>query len=234
MDDMHESSLEALASGSLHCYNKVGVHVTSERQSQCAELCAGRTARALEGERNSRRIYICTSWDRWWRRDCMVVQGSMTLRFVDLDKAFDTVLREMVMAILRWIAWIAPSRRRTLLSDAWKSTTCIINKKSTWLWVVPSCRRAVRACGTSLVRWMALQCAKRTARRLASTLQSHFCIRQIRKESVGGTTIQQRRHVEGLRGCTWCSPPYLRETTLAFTLYSRNPRELGSILDTNV
>ena len=29
-----------------------------------------------------------------------------------------------------------------------------------------SCRRAVRACGTSLVRWMALQCAKRTARRL--------------------------------------------------------------------
>ena len=28
-------------------------------------------------------------------------------------------------------------------------------------------RRAVRACGTSLVRWMALQCAKRTARRLA-------------------------------------------------------------------
>ena len=29
-----------------------------------------------------------------------------------------------------------------------------------------SCRRAVRACGTSLVRWMAFQCAKRTARRL--------------------------------------------------------------------
>ena len=33
--------------------------------------------------------------------------------------------------------------------------------------VVPSCRRALRACGTSLVRWMALQCAKRTVRRLA-------------------------------------------------------------------
>ena len=32
--------------------------------------------------------------------------------------------------------------------------------------VVPSCRRAVRACSTSLVRWMALQCAKRTARRV--------------------------------------------------------------------
>ena len=29
-----------------------------------------------------------------------------------------------------------------------------------------SCRRAVRACGTSLVRWMALQCTKRTACRL--------------------------------------------------------------------
>ena len=28
-------------------------------------------------------------------------------------------------------------------------------------------RVSVRACGTSLVRWMALQCTKRTARRLA-------------------------------------------------------------------
>ena len=30
------------------------------------------------------------------------VQGSMDLGFVDLEKAFDTVPREMVMATLRW------------------------------------------------------------------------------------------------------------------------------------
>ena len=31
------------------------------------------------------------------------VQGSMDLGFVDLEKAFDTVPREMVMATLRWM-----------------------------------------------------------------------------------------------------------------------------------
>ena len=33
----------------------------------------------------------------------MKVQGSMALGFVDLEKAFDTVPREMVMATLRWM-----------------------------------------------------------------------------------------------------------------------------------
>ena len=32
-----------------------------------------------------------------------LVQGSMALGFVDLEKAFDTVPREMVMATLRWM-----------------------------------------------------------------------------------------------------------------------------------
>ena len=31
------------------------------------------------------------------------VQGSMALGFVDVEKAFDTVPREMVMATLRWM-----------------------------------------------------------------------------------------------------------------------------------
>ena len=31
------------------------------------------------------------------------IQGSMALGFVDLEKAFDTVPREMVMATLRWM-----------------------------------------------------------------------------------------------------------------------------------
>ncbi len=31
------------------------------------------------------------------------VQGIMSLGFVDLEKAFDTVPREMVMATLRWM-----------------------------------------------------------------------------------------------------------------------------------
>ena len=33
----------------------------------------------------------------------MEVQGSMALGFVDLEKSFDTVPREMVMATLRWM-----------------------------------------------------------------------------------------------------------------------------------
>ena len=33
----------------------------------------------------------------------MGVQGIMSLGFVDLEKAFDTVPREMVMATLRWM-----------------------------------------------------------------------------------------------------------------------------------
>ena len=31
------------------------------------------------------------------------VQGSMVLGFVDMEKAFDTVPREMVMATLEWM-----------------------------------------------------------------------------------------------------------------------------------
>ena len=37
------------------------------------------------------------------------VQGIMALEFVDLDKAFDTVPREMVMATLRWMG--VPERK---------------------------------------------------------------------------------------------------------------------------
>ena len=33
----------------------------------------------------------------------LVIQGSVALGFVDLEKAFDTVPREMVMATLRWM-----------------------------------------------------------------------------------------------------------------------------------
>ena len=33
------------------------------------------------------------------------VQGSMALGFVDLERAFDTVPREMVMATLRWMEY---------------------------------------------------------------------------------------------------------------------------------
>ena len=49
-----------------------------------------------EGERNSRRDVRPESDGRE-----ETVQGSMTLGFVDLEKAFDTVPREMVMVTLR-------------------------------------------------------------------------------------------------------------------------------------
>ena len=51
--------------------------------------------------------------------------------------------------------------------------------------VVQSCRRAVRACGTSLVRWMALQCAKRTARRLRADLSDRWTYGGQRSHAIG-------------------------------------------------
>ena len=50
-------------------------------------------------ERNIRRD-VCPETDLEKRLDA---QGSMALGFVDLEKAFDTVPREMVMATLRWM-----------------------------------------------------------------------------------------------------------------------------------
>ena len=42
---------------------------------------------------------------------------------------------------------------------------------------------SVRACGTSLVRWMALQCANRTARRLAKRIVYEIRLIAIREVS---------------------------------------------------
>ena len=36
-------------------------------------------------------------------RQLVEVQGEMALGFVDLEKAYNTVLREMVMATLKWM-----------------------------------------------------------------------------------------------------------------------------------
>ena len=49
------------------------------------------------------------------------VQGNMALGFVDLEKAFDTVPREMVMATLRWMA--VPEAEVRMVEDTYEKTT---------------------------------------------------------------------------------------------------------------
>ena len=49
------------------------------------------------------------------------VQGSMALGFVDLEKTFDTVLREMVMATLRWMG--VPESEVSMVEGTSEKTT---------------------------------------------------------------------------------------------------------------
>ena len=49
------------------------------------------------------------------------VQGSMALGFVDLEKAFDTVPREMVMATLRWMG--VPEAEVRMVEGTYAKTT---------------------------------------------------------------------------------------------------------------
>ena len=49
------------------------------------------------------------------------VQGSMALGFVDLEKAFDTVPREMVMATLRWMG--VPEAEVRMVEGTYEKTT---------------------------------------------------------------------------------------------------------------
>ena len=49
------------------------------------------------------------------------VQGSMALGFVDLEKAFDTVPREMVMATLRWMG--IPEVEVRMVEGTYEKTT---------------------------------------------------------------------------------------------------------------
>ena len=48
-------------------------------------------------------------------------QGSMALGFVDLEKTFDTVLREMLMATLRWMG--VPEAQVRVVEDMYETTT---------------------------------------------------------------------------------------------------------------
>ena len=52
------------------------------------------------------------------------VQGSMALGFVDLEKAFDTVTREMVMATLRWLG--VPEAEVRTVEGMYEKTTAIV------------------------------------------------------------------------------------------------------------
>ena len=63
--------------------------MTSEKSSNCS----GRGRVTADGMYVLRQMVV--------KR--LEVQGSMALGFVDLEKAFDTVPREMVVATLRWM-----------------------------------------------------------------------------------------------------------------------------------
>ena len=52
---------------------------------------------------------------------CLEVQGSMALGFVDLENAFDTVPREMVMATLRWMG--VPEAEVRMVEGTYEKTT---------------------------------------------------------------------------------------------------------------
>ena len=57
------------------------------------------------------------------------VQGSMAVWFVDLEKAFDTVPREMVMATLRWMAVPEAEMRMVEGMPCTRSHTALTIKK---------------------------------------------------------------------------------------------------------
>ena len=52
------------------------------------------------------------------------VQGSVALGFVDLEKAFDTVPREMAMATLRWMG--VPEAEVRMVEGTYEKTTAIV------------------------------------------------------------------------------------------------------------
>ena len=52
------------------------------------------------------------------------VHGCMALGFVDLEKAFDTVPREMVMATLRWM--VVPEAEMRTVEGMYEKTTAIV------------------------------------------------------------------------------------------------------------
>ena len=56
------------------------------------------------------------------------MQGEMALGFVDLEKAYDTVLREMVMVTLRWMG--VPEAQVRLVEGMYKETK---ERKESWL-----------------------------------------------------------------------------------------------------
>ena len=81
-------------------------------------MTSGRTARVQEGERNSRRD-VRPETDG---REDTGGTGHMALGFVDLDKkAFDTVPREMVMAMLRWMG--VPEAEVRTVEGVYEKTT---------------------------------------------------------------------------------------------------------------
>ena len=83
-------------------------------------MTSGRTARVQEGEMNSRRD-VRPATDG---REDTGGTGHMALGFVGLEKIFDTVPRDMVMAMLRWMG--VPEGEGRTVEGMYEKTTAIV------------------------------------------------------------------------------------------------------------
>ena len=80
-------------------------------------MTSGRTARVQEGRGTTDGMYVL----RQMVEKILEVLGSMALGFVDLEKSFHTVPREMVMATLRWMG--VPEAEVRMVEGMYKKTT---------------------------------------------------------------------------------------------------------------
>ena len=106
-----------------------GITLLSQVLELLERVSDARIRRRVEGdfgeEQQGFRKETCTS-DGMYVLKQMVekrleVQGSMALGFVDLEKAFDTVPREMVMATLRWMG--VPEAEVRMVEGTYETTT---------------------------------------------------------------------------------------------------------------
>ena len=96
----HSISFQASSEGDSILFNKMLERVLDARIRRRVECDFGEEQQGfMKGRGTADGVYVL----RQMVEKRLEVQGSMALGFVDLEKAFDTVPREMVMATLRWM-----------------------------------------------------------------------------------------------------------------------------------
>ena len=106
-----------------------GITLLSQVLKLLERLLDTRIRRTVEGDfgqehqgfRKGRGTSDCMYVLRQMVEKRLEVQGNMALGFVDLEKAFDTVPREMVMATLRWMG--VPEAEVRMVEGKYEKTT---------------------------------------------------------------------------------------------------------------